>query len=60
MAPFGKIVADPSELKHVGELMGCIDRPSVIITIGLVIRILLLDYIPLFIQMLLVVIVYMF
>ena len=33
--PFGEIVANPSDLKHVGELMGRSNGLGVVITFGL-------------------------
>ena len=35
MVPFGEIVANPSDLKHVGELMGRSNGLGVVITFGL-------------------------
>ena len=31
MVPFGEIVANPSDLKHVAELLGCSDGLGVVI-----------------------------
>ena len=33
--PFGEIVANPSDLKHVVELLRCSDGLGVVITVGL-------------------------
>ena len=35
VVPFGETVANPSDLKHVRELMGCSDGLGVVITVGL-------------------------
>ena len=35
MAPFDEIVANPSDLKHVAELLRCSDGLGVVVTVGL-------------------------